>query len=86
MTLGVNLLYDGYEQCEDLRNFWKTSKTWNWYVCPPCVRTLDAALFTFKDHNVKFIAKDFLIEYPLGGDESVTKEKYIRFHLFVSPK
>ena len=70
----TNLLYDGYEQCEDLRNSWKNLKNVELVCVSPCVRTLDTALFTFKNHNVKLIAKDFLIEYPLGGDERETYE------------
>ena len=82
----TNLLYDGYEQCEDLRNSWKNLKNVELVCVSPCVRTLDTALFTFKNRNVKLIAKDFLIEYPLGGDEICNQRKNISDLTYLYPQ
>jgi broad specificity phosphatase PhoE len=73
----TNLLYKGYEQCEELRKSWKMLKNIDLVCVSPCVRTLDTALFTFKNHRVHFIAKDFLIEYPTGGTEKCNHRKNI---------
>ena len=43
----------------------------------PCTRTLDTASFIFKDRNIPLIAKDFLVEYPVGGDEICNQRKDI---------
>jgi len=82
----TNLLYEGYEQCKDLRNSWKNLKNVELVCVSPCVRTLVTSLFIFKNHNINFIAKDFLIEYPLGGDEICNQRKNISDLTYLYPQ
>ena len=46
-------------------------------IVSPCQRTLDTETFIFQHINAPTIAKDFLIEYPIGGNEICNKRKDI---------
>jgi len=88
----TQLLEKGYNQAKMLNKTWKELNEIQLVVVSPCIRTLDTATFIFKNINVPMIANDFLIEYPMGGDEICNKRKdiddlrymypYIRFDDF----
>ena len=71
------LLEKGYNQAKMLNKTWKELDDIQLVVVSPCIRTLDTSTFIFQHRNVNMIAKDFLIEYPLGGDEICNKRKDI---------
>ena len=60
-----------------LNKTWKELDDIQLVVVSPLSRTLDTSTFVFQHRNVNMIAKDFLIEYPLGGDEICNKRKDI---------
>jgi len=62
------LLYEGIIQAQNLRKTWSDIDKVDLVVVSPCSRTLDTASHIFKAKKVPIIAKDFLIEYPLGID------------------
>ena len=69
------LLEEGYEQAKRLNISWNELKNVELAVISPCHRTLETACFVFKNKNIPFIAKDFLIEYPTGGYENCNRRK-----------
>ena len=71
------LLEEGYEQAKKLNSSWNELKNVELVVVSPCHRTLETACFVFKNKNIPFIAKDFLIEYPIGGYENCNRRKDI---------
>ena len=71
------LLEEGYEQAKNLSSSWNELKNVELVVVSPCHRTLETACFVFKNKNIPFIAKDFLIEYPIGGYENCNRRKDI---------
>ena len=71
------LLEEGYNQAKELNKSWDELKKIDLVVVSPCTRTLETAMFVFKNKNVPFIAKDFLIEYPIGGYENCNRRKDI---------
>ena len=71
------LLEKGYNQAKMLNKTWKELDDIQLVVVSPLSRTLDTSTFVFQHRNVNMIAKDFLIEYPLGGDEICNKRKDI---------
>lgn len=79
------LLKKGYSQAKILNKNWKEKNKIELVIVSPCSRTLDTAKFVFKDTNVPMIAKDFLIEFPLGGREICNKRKNITDLKFMYP-
>ena len=73
----TQLLEKGYNQAKTLNKTWKELHDIQLVVVSPCVRTLDTSTFVFKNIHVNMIAKDFLIEYPMGGNEICNKRKDI---------
>ena len=71
------LLEVGYNQAKTLNKTWNEIDDIQLVVVSPCIRTLDTATFVFQHRNVPIIAKDFLIEYPLGGHEICNKRKNV---------
>lgn len=71
------LLEEGYNQAKQLGKNWSEINNIQLVVVSPCTRTLETASFIFKDRNIPFIAKDFLVEYPLGGEEICNQRKDI---------
>tara|TARA_B100002019_G_scaffold263031_1_gene250854 strand:- start:175 stop:804 length:630 start_codon:yes stop_codon:yes gene_type:complete len=74
------LLEKGYNQAKNLNAQWKDIDNIQLVVVSPCTRTLHTAEFVFKNKHIPIIAKDFLIEYPLGGDE-ICNYRYDTDHL-----
>ena len=74
------LLEEGYNQVKRLNAQWQDINNIQLVVVSPCTRTLHTAEFVFKNKHVPIIAKDFLIEYPLGGDE-ICNHRYDIDHL-----
>ena len=73
----TNLCYEGYEQAKKLNKTWLELKNIDLVCVSPCVRTLDTALFIFKNHKAPLIAKDFLIEFTIGGSDICNQRKDI---------
>ena len=73
----TNLLQEGYKQAKKLNQTWEDINNIELVLVSPCARALDTALFTFQNKDVPMIAHDFLIEYPIGGDEICNKRKNI---------
>ena len=71
------LLEKGFNQSKKLNKTWKELKDIQLVIVSPCQRTLDTATFVFQHINTPTIAKDFLIEYPIGGNEICNKRKDI---------
>ena len=69
------LLEEGFKQAKELNKTWGNLNNIDLVVVSPCTRTLDTAMFVFQDKNIPMISKDFLIEYPWGGDEICNKRK-----------
>ena len=74
------LLEEGYNQAKRLNSIWKELNNIQLVVVSPCTRTLHTAEFVFKNQNIPMIAKDFLIEYPIGGHE-ICNHRYDLDHL-----
>ena len=70
------LLEEGYNQAKRLNSNWKELNNIQLVVVSPCTRTLHTAEFVFKNQNIPMIAKDFLIEHPIGI-ETANKRKNI---------
>ena len=74
----THLLYEGIEQAKYLGKTWDKINDVDLVVTSPCSRTLETTMHIFKNriekhlcnYNSSFpvIAKDFLIEYPMGTD------------------
>ena len=62
------LLHEGISQAKNLGNNWKDIDDIELVIVSPCLRTLETAKHIFRSKNKNMIAKDFLIEYPLGID------------------
>jgi|TARA_B000000477_G_C6078844_1_gene222236 broad specificity phosphatase PhoE len=71
----TQLLEKGFNQAKTLNKTWKELKDIQLVIVSPCQRTLDTSTFIFQHINVPTIAKDFLIEYPLGGAEICNQRK-----------
>ena len=69
------LLDKGVEQAKTLGENWKKIDDVELVVVSPCRRTLETARSIFQNKNVNIIAKDFLIEFPLGGNEICNKRR-----------
>tara|TARA_Y100000816_G_scaffold271720_1_gene236501 strand:- start:44 stop:661 length:618 start_codon:yes stop_codon:yes gene_type:complete len=71
----TELLEEGYNQAKHLNEIWEKKHDIDLVIVSPCARTLNTASFIFKNVDVPIIAKDFLIEYPIGGNEICNKRK-----------
>jgi len=69
------LLEEGFKQAKRLNNTWNELDDVQLVVVSPCQRTLDTATFAFQYRNIPMIAKDFLIEFPIGGHEKCNHRK-----------
>lgn len=81
----TNLLEEGFNQAKKLHNNWSSINDIDLICVSPCRRTIDTALFVFKDHKANMIAKDFLIEYPIGGGEKCNQRKNIEDLKYLYP-
>lgn len=73
----TRLLEKGIEQATVLGETWKNINDIELVVVSPLSRTLSTAYHIFKNKNIHIIAKDFLIEYPIGGKDIVNKREDI---------
>lgn len=62
------LLHEGIFQAKKLNDNWKELQDIELVIVSPCARTLDTAKHVFNNKNKTMIAKDFLVEYPLGEE------------------
>lgn len=69
------LLEKGFEQAKSLNKSFQDLNKIELVLVSPCTRTLDTTVFVFNNRNIPIISKDFLIEYPIGGDENCNKRK-----------
>ena len=77
LTIDSPLTNEGHLQSIELGNTWQKKPEIDLVLVSPCLRTLETAKFIFRDIKVPMIAKDFLIEFPLGGEEICNKRKDI---------
>jgi broad specificity phosphatase PhoE len=82
----TNLLEEGYEQAKMLNKTWTELNDIQLVIVSPCIRTVDTASFIFQHQNTLMIAKDFLIEYPIGGDEICNRRKDIKDLKYMYPR
>lgn len=72
----TRLLEEGVEQAIQLGTTWKEIENVELVIVSPLSRTLSTAYHIFKNENIPIIAKDFLIEHPIGI-ETANKRKNI---------
>jgi broad specificity phosphatase PhoE len=82
----THLLEKGYEQAKMLNKNWTELNDIQLVIVSPCVRTIDTASFIFQHQNTLMIAKDFLIEYPIGGEEICNRRKDITDLKYMYPR
>jgi len=71
----TRLLEIGVEQARHLGKTWENIDDVELVVVSPCSRTLSTAYYIFKNQKIPIIAKDFLIEYPIGGRDICNQRK-----------
>ena len=71
----TNLCQEGFAQAKNLNKNWPEINNIELVCVSPCVRTLETALFVFQNHKVPLIAKDFLVEFPIGGSDICNQSK-----------
>lgn len=69
------LLDKGIEQAKTLGENWNKINDVELVVVSPCRRTLETARSIFQNKHVNIISKDFLIEFPFGGDDICNKRR-----------
>ena len=61
------IIEEGFKQAKRLNKTLNELDDVQLVVVSPCQRTQNTATFAFQHRNIPMIAKDFLIEFPIGG-------------------
>ena len=79
------LLEEGYIMSKNLNKNWMEKNNIQLVLISPCRRTLETAQFIFMNTNKVLLSKDFLIEYPIGGEEICNKRRNLDELKYIYP-
>ena len=79
------LLEKGFCEAKLLNKTWQELPKIELVLVSPLTRTLQTAEFIFRNRNIPMIAKDFLLDFPLGGDELCNYRKEIDDLRYIYP-